>query len=149
MEMDDSDKRILNVIQEEFPVAPRPFAEIGKLLGMEEKEVIERVHRLKAQGYIRRIGPVLERKKLNYVSALCGVHVEENTILGFADELNKHSGVTHNYEREGELNIWFTIAAKTREEIDDFLSGLEKKYGVTVYRFPEKKVFKIKTFFPV
>ena len=149
MEMDESDRKILNVIQEEFPVTPRPFAEIGKLVGMREEEVIERVRRLKTEGYIRRIGPVLERKKLNYVSALCGVHVDENKIMDFADELNRHSGVTHNYEREGELNVWFTIAARTKDEIDDLLSGLEKKYEVTIYRFPEKKVFKIKTFFPV
>jgi siroheme decarboxylase len=149
MEMDELDKNILNALQEEFPIAPRPFAEIGKLMGIEEKEVIDRVRRLKNEGYIRRIGPILERKKLNYVSALCGVHVDEEKLMSFVDELNKNGGVTHNYERDGELNVWFTIAAKTREEIDEFLSGLEKKHEVTIYRFPEKKVFKIKTFFPV
>jgi siroheme decarboxylase len=149
MEMDQFDKKILNAIQEEFPVAPRPFAEIGKLVGMDEKDVIERVRRLKAEGYIRRIGPILERKKLNYVSALCGVHVDERIMMNFVDELNDYGGVTHNYERDGDLNVWFTIAAKKKDEIDSFLSGLEKRYEVTIYRFPEKKVFKIKTFFPV
>jgi DNA-binding Lrp family transcriptional regulator len=149
MEMDEFDKKILNALQEEFPVTPRPFAEIGKLIGVEEREVIERVRRLKDEGYIRRIGPILERKKLNYVSALCGVHLDEEKLMSFVDELNKNGGVTHNYERDGELNVWFTIAAKTKGEIDEFLSGLEKKHEVTIYRFPEKKVFKIKTFFPV
>jgi len=149
MGMDEFDKKILNAIQEEFPVTPRPFAEIGKLIGMEENDVIERVRRLKGEGYIRRIGPILERKKLNYVSALCGVHVDESKLMDFVNELNEYSGVTHNYERDGELNIWFTIAAKKKDEIEDFLSDLEKKYEVTIYRFPEKKVFKIKTYFPV
>ena len=149
MGMDEFDKKILNAIQEEFPVTPKPFAEIGKLVGLGEEEVIERVRRLKSDGYIRRIGPVLERKKLNYASALCGVHIDEQKIMGFVDELNKYSGVTHNYERDGELNVWFTIAAKSKDEVDNFLLDLEKKYEVKIYRFPEKKVFKIKTFFPM
>jgi len=147
--MDEFDKKILNTMQEEFPVAQNPFAEIGKLVGLDEKEVIERVKRLKSDGYIRRIGPILERKKLKYASVLCGVHVDEEIIMDFVDEINKHSGVTHNYEREGDLNIWFTIAAKTSDEIEGFLADMEKKYAIKIYRFPEKKVFKIKTFFPV
>jgi siroheme decarboxylase len=147
--MDEFDKKILNMMQKEFPVARRPFAEVGKFVGLEEKDVIERVKRLKNDGYIRRIGPILERKKLKYMSALCGVHVDEGIIMEFVDEINKHSGVTHNYERDGDLNIWFTIAAKTNDEIESFLSDMENKYTVEIYRFPEKKVFKIKTFFPV
>ena len=147
--MDEIDRKILNRIQEEFPVAPRPFAEIGKILDLEEKDVIERVKRLKSEGYIRRIGPILERKKLKYASMLCGVNVGEGKLMSLVDEINKYSGVTHNYERDGELNIWFTIAAKTKDEIEDFLSGLEKKYSLTIHRFPEKRVFKIKTYFPV
>jgi len=149
MAMDEFDKKILNIMQEEFPVTQRPFAGVGKLVGLEEKEVIERVRRLKNDGYIRRIGPILERKKLKYVSALCGVHVDEDKLMDFVDEINKHSGVTHNYERDGDLNIWFTIASKTKNEIDGFLSDMEKKHEVKIYRFPEKKVFKIKTYFPV
>lgn len=147
--MDEIDKKILNTIQAEFPVSQRPFAEVGKLVGIEEKEVLERVKNLKAEGYIRRIGPILERRKLDYASALCGVRVEEDKLPALVDDLNKHSGVTHNYEREGELNIWFTITAKTVEEIDGFLAPLEEKYSLTIYRFPEKRLFKIKTYFPV
>jgi DNA-binding Lrp family transcriptional regulator len=147
--MDEIDKKILNTMQKEFPVDQRPFAEMGKFVGMEEKEVIERVKKLKSDGYIRRIGPILERKKLKYVSALCGVHVVEDKLMDFVDEINKHSGVTHNYERAGDLNVWFTIAAKTSNDIEGFLSDMENKYTIKIYRFPEKKVFKIKTFFPV
>jgi len=147
--MDEIDRKILNTIQEEFPVTRRPFAEIGKSLRLEEKEVLERVRRLKNDGYIRRIGPILERKKLKYVSTLCGVKVDEDIVLTFVNELNRHSGVTHNYERDGELNIWFTIAERSMENIHGYLAGLEEKYSLKIYRFPEKKVFKIKTYFPL
>lgn len=147
--MDEIDRKILNTIQEEFPITRRPFAEIGKTLRLEEKEVLERVRRLKDDGYIRRIGPILERKKLKYVSTLCGVKVNQDIVLTFVNELNRHSGVTHNYERDGELNIWFTIADRSMENIHAYLAGLEEKYSLKIYRFPEKKVFKIKTYFPL
>lgn len=147
--VDETDKKILNTIQKEFPIAGRPFAEIGKNLCLAEKEVLERVIKLKSEGYIRRIGPVLERKKLNYASTLCGVKVHRDILLDFVKELNMHKGVTHNYERDGDLNIWFTITAKKIEDIDAYLAGLEEKYELKIYRFPERKVFKIKTYFPL
>ena len=147
--MDDIDKKILNTIQEEFPIAQRPFEEIGKHLAIAEKDVLERVKRLKNDVYIRRIGPILERKKLKYASTLCGVSVNGDILPTFVDELNRHRGITHNYERDGELNIWFTISARMVDEIEDYLESLEKKYSLKIYRFPEKKVFKIKTYFPL
>jgi len=147
--MDEIDKKILNIIQEEFPLAMQPFAEIGDAVGLTEKETLERVKALKAEGYIRRIGPILERKKLKYASTLCGAKVDEDILMKFVHELNRHNGVTHNYERDGELNLWFTISAKKIEDIESYLAGLEEKYSLKIYRFPEKKVFKIKTYFPL
>ena len=147
--MDEIDKRILNIIQEEFPLTQRPFKSIGESIGISEKKAIERVKRLKDKGYIRRIGPVLEPKKLEYMSTLCGAHVDENKLPDFVKEVNRHKGITHNYERKGELNLWFTIAAETEEEIERFLSKLEKRFSITIYKFPKKRVFKIKTIFPV
>lgn len=147
--MDDLDRRILNLIQEEFPLDPRPYEEIGKKVGLDEDETRERVVRLKKSGYIRRIGPVLERKKMGYVSALCGVCVPEERIELVAKEINKESGITHNYERNGDLNLWFTITKRSQGEIDTFVLDIERKFNIRIYRFPEKRTFKIKTFFPV
>ncbi len=147
--MDEIDKKILNMIQEEFPLALRPFAELGHSAGVSEEEALERVRRAKDEGLIRRIGPVLEPKKLVYVSSLCGVRVEEAILMDVVREVNRHSGVTHNYERDGELNLWFTVTAKSSDEIEGFLGDVEKRFSLTIYRFPKKKVFKIKTFFPL
>lgn len=147
--MDEIDRKILNLIQDEFPVAKRPFEVIGRIVGLDEDKTLERIKRLKEKGIIRRIGPILERKKLGYVSVLCGLHADKSIIEDIAKEINRHTGVTHNYEREGELNLWFTITARTDKEIDTFLSDIEKAFSVKIYRFPEKRVFKIKTYFPV
>ncbi len=147
--MDEKDRKILNLIQEEFPLVERPYAEIGRLAGITEDEALARMLSLKQRGYIRRLGPVLERKKLGYSSTLCGVHVEEEKIPGVVARINAQAGVTHNYEREGDLNIWFTITKPTQEAIDQFIGELEREFDLKVYVFPEKRVFKIKTFFPV
>ncbi|MCX8110139.1 MAG: AsnC family transcriptional regulator [Syntrophorhabdaceae bacterium] len=147
--MDKIDRAILNIIQESFPVEDRPFKVIGEMVGLDEKEVLNRVKTLKEKGIIRRIGPILERKRLGFESVLCGLHAEKDMIVDIAGEINRHSGVTHNYERDGELNLWFTITARTKKEIESFLSDMEKKFSIKIYRFPEKKMFKIKTYFPV
>jgi siroheme decarboxylase len=147
-EMDTIDKAILNIIQEEFPLTKKPFEAIGTRAGISEEEALERIRRLSEEGYIRRIGLVLERKKLGYASLLCGVHVDDR-IDTIAQEINREPGVTHNYEREGELNLWFTVTMKTMDQIDAFITNLEKTFSIKVYRFPEKRTFKIKTYFPV
>jgi DNA-binding Lrp family transcriptional regulator len=148
-EMDVIDRTILNIIQEEFPLTEKPFEAIGKQAGISGEETLERIRRLTEKGYIRRIGLVLERKKLGYVSLLCGTNANTDTIEAIAEEINKEPGVTHNYEREGELNLWFTITMKTMDDIDTFITTLEKTFPIKVYRFPEKRTFKIKTYFPV
>ena len=147
--MDEIDKKILNLIQEEFPLHKRPYGVIGKQVGFDEKEAMERVQRLKDAGIIRRIGVVFEPKKLDYTSTLCGVHVEEEKLMEVVEAINRHVGVTHNYEREGDLNLWFTIIADKAEEIDAFIEDLERRFTLKIYRFPKKRVFKIKTYFPV
>lgn len=147
--MDEIDKKILNLIQEEFPLHKRPYKEIGRQVNIDEKEAVKRVQKLKDAGVIRRIGVVFEPKKLDYTSTLCGVHVDEKNLMEVVDVINKHTGVTHNYEREGDLNLWFTIIANKEEEIDAFINDLERRFLLKIYRFPKKRVFKIKTFFPV
>ena len=147
--MDIVDRTILNIIQEEFPLTEKPFEAIGRQVEINEKEALERVKKLKEEGFIRRIGLVLERKKLGYASLLCGVHIDDNRIEEVGGTIGEEPGVTHNYKRDGELNLWFTVTMKTIGDIDIFLGNIEKKYSLTIYRFPEKKTFKIKTYFPV
>ena len=147
--MDETDKKILNLIQEEFPLHERPYAEIGRQIGIDEKEAMERVQSLKDAGIIRRIGAVFEPKKLDYTSTLCGVHIEEDRLIEVVEDINRHTGVTHNYEREGDLNLWFTIIADKPDEIDAFIEDLERRFSLKIYRFPKKRIFKIKTYFPV
>ncbi|OPX93337.1 MAG: DNA-binding transcriptional regulator AsnC [Syntrophorhabdus sp. PtaB.Bin006] len=147
--MDEIDRKILNLLQEEFPLDPHPFAEIGRRIGLEEGETLQRVKQLKENGLIRRIGVVIDPGKLNYTSTLCGVHVDEGRLMEVVEAVNRHRGVTHNYEREGDLNLWFTVIAEKEGDIEDLIQGLERTFSLKIYRFPKKRVFKIKTFFPM
>lgn len=148
-EMDTIDKKILNVLQEEFPLAERPFEAIGAKVGLTEKETRERVKNLRDRGYIRRIGPVLDAGRLGYASLLCGVAVPPDRLEEVSGAVTVEPGVTHNYEREGELNLWFTVTMERTEDIERFLSRLEKTFSVTIHRFPQKRTFKIRTRFPL
>ena len=142
--MDDTDRKLLDLLQDEFPLAETPFVEIGKKLGITGNETMTRVERLKAVGYIRRIGPVLDAKKLGYSSLLCAAAAGPDIIEEVASVINAEPSVTHNYEREGELNLWFTVTMRTQGDIDMFLKDLEDRFSIKVHRFPEKRTFKIK-----
>jgi len=147
--MDVIDKRILNMLQEEFPLTERPFEAVGAKIGLTEEETRKRVMGLKDRGYIRRVGPVIDAGRLGYTRLLCGIAAPPVSLEEISRAVSKAPGVTHNYEREGELNLWFTVTMEREEDIERFLSTLEEIFSVTIHRFPEKRTFKIRTRFTV
>ncbi len=108
---------ILNEIQRNFPVRHRPFLALARKLKLKEKEILQRVQRLKAAGIIRRIGASLSASAVGFTSTLCAAKVPQGKIGEFVAVVNTYPGVTHNYEREGDFNIWFTLIAPGEEEL--------------------------------
>jgi DNA-binding Lrp family transcriptional regulator len=146
--LDDTDKLILNRIQSEFPITTRPFKSIAAALNLTEEDVIKRVRRLKENGIIRRIGGNFVPEKLGYVSTLCAAKVPDDKIDVFAAAVNRYPGVTHNYQRDNEFNIWFTFIAPSREEIEQNLKDIAAETGVTeILNLPASRVYKIKAQF--
>jgi siroheme decarboxylase len=146
--LDEIDKSILNRIQSNFPIAPRPFMVIGQDLGLEEDEVIKRIKRLKQEGIIRRIGGNFVPDKLGYVSTLCTARVPLDQLNEFAAVVNQYPGVTHNYQRDNEFNVWFTFIAPSTAEIEAKLAEIAAKTGVPeILNLPATNVFKIKAQF--
>jgi DNA-binding Lrp family transcriptional regulator len=146
--MDNIDKAILNRIQSDFPIASRPFEAIGQELDLSEEQVIERVRALKEQGIIRRIGANFVPGKVGFVSTLCAAQVPMETIDHFAQVVNRYPGVTHNYQRDNDFNVWFTFIARSREEIETNLARISDETGVeTILNLPATKVFKIRAQF--
>jgi DNA-binding Lrp family transcriptional regulator len=148
--LDESDRAILNRIQSEFPIAPRPFQVVGDALGLPETEVIERVRRMKRDGIVRRIGGNFVPGRLGYVSTLCAARVSPQKVSAFAAAVNRHPGVTHNYLRDNSYNVWFTFIAPSMAEIEAKLKEISAETGVTeILNLPATKVFKIRAQFDV
>ena len=148
--MDEIDRKILNAIQSDFPIDPRPYGELGKRLELPEEEVFLRVKNLKEAGVIRRIGGNFHSRKLDFSSTLCAAKVPAEKIDQFVAVVNRYPGVTHNYLRNHEYNVWFTFIAPTMKAIEDALSEVSHVTGVKeVHSLPALRTFKIKVDFEV
>ena len=148
--LDDIDKAIINRIQSEFPIASRPYLELANELELTEKEVLDRVARLKKDGIIRRIGGNFVPGKLGFVSTLCAAKVPADKIEHFAKIVNRYPGVTHNYQRDNHYNVWFTFISPSMDEIETNLKKIAEESGVSdILNLPATKVFKIKAQFDV
>lgn len=145
--MDDTDRKILDIIQSDFPLAGRPYAEVGERLGISEEEALDRVRAMKKSGLIRRIGANFQSKKLGFVSTLCAAKVPEDKFEEFVAAVNSYPGVTHNYLRDHEFNVWFTFIAPDMEYIEKALAEITAATGVKVLNLPASKMFKIKVDF--
>jgi len=145
--MDDIDKKILDIIQSGFPLDPRPYAVVGEQLGVSEDEVLTRVRGLRESGVIRRIGANFQSKKLGWVSTLCAAKVPEDQLDQFVETVNAYKGVTHNYLRAHEFNVWFTFIAPSMDYVEERLAEITAKTGIKVLNLPASKMFKIKVDF--
>lgn len=148
--MDQKDKDLLNEIQSDFPLSLRPYKEVGDRLQMSERDVIRRIRRLKESGIIRRIGGNFQSSRLNFTSTLCAAKVPEEKIKQFVEVVNRYPGVTHNYLRNHNYNIWFTFIAQDMDDIDKALTDISEVTGVTEIRnLPAVRMFKIRVDFEI
>ncbi len=145
--LDDLDKRLLNLMQGRFPIAPRPYQAVADEAGIEEAEVIARVKRLLDERIIRQVTPIYDTRALGYSSMLVAAKVDPENPWRAANIINEHPGVSHNYLRNHEFNIWFTIATEPESPLglDGTLDVLAKIAGAeSVRQLPTLKLFKIR-----
>ncbi len=145
--LDDADRRILGLIQSSFPLEKRPYAVIGAQLGLAEEEVLARVRALKQRRIIRRLGANFQSAKLGFRSTLCAAKVPEYGLDDFIAEVNSHTGVTHNYLRNHEYNVWFTCIGPSWDSVCELLEGITERTGIPVLNLPAKRMYKIKVDF--
>lgn len=148
MALSDTDRRVLNVLQTGLPLVPRPFQVMAAQLGMSEEQLLTRLAQLRAAGYIRRLGPFFDSSRLGYVSTLVAVRAEATELAAVAQWVNGHAGVTHNYQRTGRYNLWFTLITGTLAEQTAFLSRLAKQPGVRdIINIPATRRYKVNVVF--
>ena len=148
MDLDAVDRLILNRIQTDFPIEARPYHELGRRLGLDEKDVLGRVRRMRETGVIRRIGGNFSAGAMGYASTLCAARVPEDRLDDFIAHVNRHPGVTHNYRRQHDWNVWFTVIARSREEIVRLLDEIAGETGIReILDLPAERTFKIRVDF--
>lgn len=143
IEMDNLDKAILNAIQVDFPLEERPFQELAKKLHSNEDEIIRRIQRLNREGAIRKIGPILNIKKTGGESTLAAVQAPEDRIDEVAEIINGYDEVSHNYLRPDTYNIWFTVSAPDKKNLDEILDEIKQRTGCPLIDLPTLRLFKI------
>lgn len=143
------DKRILNRLQEDIPFVERPWKDIAAQLKIKEGFLLKRVVFLKKEGIIRRINAVFAPRKIGFVSTLIAIKAAPGDIEKIAKKINSYPEVTHNYQRDAEYNLWFTLIAKNSKRIAQIKSSLKKDKDIQrLLDFPAVKLFKINVKFP-
>ncbi|MCR5756366.1 MAG: Lrp/AsnC family transcriptional regulator [Selenomonas sp.] len=130
MELTDFDKSLLNLLQGNLPVCSRPFAKLAQELDTDEQTVLTRVQELKREGYLRRIGTFFNSNNLGYKGTLVALKVEPDQMQTVAEAVNRYPGATHNYEREGCYNLWFTLLTPNLETETRILEEVRSLDGV-------------------
>lgn len=139
-----TDKRILNRLQEDIPFIERPWEAVAQDLGITEEFLLKRVAFLKKKGIIRRISAVFSPRKIGLVSTLVAVKAPPDDVDKVVKQINSYPEVTHNYKRNAEYNIWFTIVAKDNKRISRIINQVKKNKKIEkLSDFPAVKLFKI------
>jgi DNA-binding Lrp family transcriptional regulator len=144
-DIDQRDRELLNALQGDLPLASTPFAFIGQSIDMSEKEVIKRIERLKREGVVRQISALFDMRALGYRSCLVAARVHDDRIEHAASVINGHPGVTQNYRRNHDFNLWFTIAVGPASKLglERTISTLGEEADCDVVRpLPTLKLYK-------
>jgi DNA-binding Lrp family transcriptional regulator len=145
--IDETDKQLLNLLQGRFPIARRPFAAVAEAAGLTEDEVLGRTSRLLEQRIIREITPIFDTRALGYESMLVAAKVDAKYPHRAAQVINSHPGVTHNYLRNHDFNLWFTLAVEPDSKLgmQGTLQVLQERTGAeSIRQLPTLKLFKIR-----
>jgi DNA-binding Lrp family transcriptional regulator len=146
--MDNIDRKILNLIQDDFPISKNPYKELAHSINISEEDLIDRIRKLEENSFIRETGPVFSSKHLGYKSTLVAMKVPEEKLNKTVETINSYYQVTHNYGRKHNYNLWFTLICSSDEEINRIIDEIKDKTGINeIYNVPAKKMFKIKVSF--
>jgi siroheme decarboxylase len=145
--LDDLDKRLLNLMQGRFPLVPRPYEAVAREAGITEDETLARVRSLLDDRIIRQVTPIYDTRALGYASMLVAARVDPEHPWRAAKVVNEHPGVSHNYLRNHDFNMWFTIAVEEESELglQGTLDVLQELTGAdSIRQLPTLKLFKIR-----
>ena len=139
--MDTLDRRLIDALQDGFPVCERPFLAVAGTLGIGEDDVIARVDRLLADGTLTRFGPLFNAEKLGGALSLAAMRVPATEFEHVAALVNAMPAVAHNYARAHPFNMWFVLATATPDGIATTIAEIERVTRLRVYAFPKEREY--------
>lgn len=141
--IDATDRAIINALQGGFPLSRRPFADAGAALGLSEAELIERIRILRESGVLSRFGPMYNADRFGGHNTLVAMAVPAERFDEVAALVNSFPEVAHNYARDHQLNMWFVVAAESRDRVDEVLTEVQARSGLPVYDMPKEREFHV------
>jgi DNA-binding Lrp family transcriptional regulator len=138
---DVTDLHILDALQDDIPLVPRPFAAIARRLGIPEQVLLNRLKRLQDEGIVRGISPILESRHMGLSAAtLIALHVPEERVHEIAAIISSYPEVSHNFRRDHYYTLWFTLSGKNEEDMRHVLTEILSRTGI-----PDKDVLNLPT----
>lgn len=141
--MDDIDRRIVNELQDSFPLTPHPFADAAAQLGLDEAELIDRLRNLLDDRTLTRFGPLYNVERMGGSMTLVAMMVPTERFDEVAAEVNAFPEVAHNYARDHAFNMWFVVAAETPQRTAEVLDAIRAATGLDVYDMPKTEEFSL------
>ncbi|MGE4280230.1 MAG: Lrp/AsnC family transcriptional regulator [Magnetospirillum sp.] len=141
--MDDTDRAIVNALQGGFPVSETPFADAAQSLGLSAEQLITRIKVLRQRGVLSRFGPMYNADRFGGHNTLVAMEVPAERFDEVTDIVNSFAEVAHNYQRDHRLNMWFVIAAESRERVAQVLTEVQDRTGLLAHDLPKLTEFHI------
>ena len=146
--MTDQQKKIINRLQEGLPICHNPYEQVADELDIPVETILEALKTLRDTGLIRRYGGIIDINSIDIVSTLVGLKVDPNHMSAVANTLNDYHGITHNYERSDDFNLWFTLMAGSKDQLNQTVQEISKMEGIdALANLPSKKKHKTKVIF--
>ena len=143
-----TEARLLDEFQRDFPLVPRPFAVLAERLGVDEAAVLDLLRELTARDAVSRVGAIVTPHTAGY-STLAAMTVPDDMLEAVAEFVSSFPEVNHNYEREHRLNLWFVVAATSRERVWQVLTAIEYRTSLPVIDLPLVEAYRLDLGFPL
>ena len=150
--MDELDYRILELLQDEFPLSERPYEAISDKLKIPCSQLMGRIESLISEGTVRRLGASLNSHKLGYCSTLAAISVEDSDVERASEIIEGFVEITHSYLRNDRFNIWFTVIALNNEKIENVIEKIQSALSLEssqILNLPMKRLFKLNACFKI
>ncbi|NIA16722.1 MAG: AsnC family transcriptional regulator [Planctomycetes bacterium] len=150
--MDELDYRILQILQNDFPLTEKPYKAIAEKLKIPCGRLMTRIESLMADGVIRRLGASLDSRKFGYFSTLAAISVEDGIVERASEIIKGYPEITHSYLRSDRFNIWFTIIAADNKRVESIIEEIQSALSLDnsqILNLPMKRLFKLNACFRI